>query len=948
MRHATLGFSIAFPILVACAVGADTVPPAASDDPILAAGSAHYAIGHYDSAQLAWRAALARPDVAGSPSEARLHTWLGLASYRLGEYTAARELGERGLALATALELPADQARAENALGLLAWSEGRLTDASTRFGAALDGYRAIGDIAGVSRALNNQGLVDYDLGRFAAAHAAFTMARDSALAALNASTHVRAVINLGMWEIGAGDPRRGVAELQAAQHLATEAEDLVALANALGQLGSAHAVLGEPGLAIVALDSALRVARAAGLRDEEANNLVVIAGIYADAGDADRALRVLADARRINHDLGLIIEEGAVLREEAQLRAVRGALDLAERDARRALALHREARSERQEFHDRLLLVEIARRRERFAEAERELANAHRVANVLGSAQSRAQAALAEARLATHREQGRRALQTLDAILHDLDRAGAAAEAEAHALRLRAWMQLGHTDSAVASGHRAVEAIERVRGGFSSGMLRTSYVADRSRVYADLVGVLTARGAHAEAFAVADAARGRALLEHAAGATVPSAGARNVSVSRLAESERTLRRIDRLLLELAQAEDAAVTREVQDHLNDARAEYAASQARMRETGDDIARLSGARPAAAREVQARLAQDEVLLEYLVTTDRFFIAVIAPDTVEMLVQEIPLADLAHQVQLARDFIARAEGPDYGAMVLEALHEVLIRPVRDAGHLARARHLHLVPHGVLTYLPFAALRDMGAGTPLAATHSISYLPSASALPLLVERARVERSRWRVAGFAPFPSRLPATRSEVVALRLSDRRPTLFLDHRASEPAVRRALERGQVVHIASHGVMNARNPLFSRVELASPSLGGARAGSASDGRLEVHELFGMTVRSPLVFLSGCETGLGAAWSTAFDQGEDYATLAQAFLLAGAGGVLATLWRIDDEGAAAFAHRFYAHLGEHAPARALAAAQRDLLADPRWRSPHYWAAYTFAGPAN
>jgi CHAT domain-containing protein len=146
---------------------------------------------------------------------------------------------------------------------------------------------------------------------------------------------------------------------------------------------------------------------------------------------------------------------------------------------------------------------------------------------------------------------------------------------------------------------------------------------------------------------------------------------------------------------------------------------------------------------------------------------------------------------------------------------------------------------------------------------------------------------------------------------------------------------------VHVATHAVMNVRNPMFSRVELARGSSGGPD----DDGRLEVHELLGMTVTSRLVVLSGCETGVGAAWSTQFDRGEDYATLAQAFLYAGARSVVATLWRVEDEGAAVFAERFYRHLRQLTPAVALARAQTEMMRDSRYTAPFYWAAYQLSG---
>ncbi len=166
------------------------------------------------------------------------------------------------------------------------------------------------------------------------------------------------------------------------------------------------------------------------------------------------------------------------------------------------------------------------------------------------------------------------------------------------------------------------------------------------------------------------------------------------------------------------------------------------------------------------------------------------------------------------------------------------------------------------------------------------------------------------------------------------------LYVGKSATESQLRTALSNGALVHVASHGVMNARSPMFSRIEMA-----GDRTTPSDDGRLEVHEVLGLSIRSPLVFLSGCETGFGAGWSTAFARGEDYATLAQAFLYAGAGNVVATLWPVVDAGAAQFAEAFYGTLADVGPAEALARAQREMIADSRYGHPYYWAAYRLAG---
>ena len=72
----------------------------------------------------------------------------------------------------------------------------------------------------------------------------------------------------------------------------------------------------------------------------------------------------------------------------------------------------------------------------------------------------------------------------------------------------------------------------------------------------------------------------------------------------------------------------------------------------------------------------------------------------------------------------------------------------------------------------------------------------------------------------------------------------------------------------------------------------------------------------------------------------------LARAFLSAGAGRVMATLWPVQDRASATLMERFYERyrVGTE-PAKALAAAQRALLGNPATASPYYWAGFEVVG---
>jgi CHAT domain-containing protein len=146
-----------------------------------------------------------------------------------------------------------------------------------------------------------------------------------------------------------------------------------------------------------------------------------------------------------------------------------------------------------------------------------------------------------------------------------------------------------------------------------------------------------------------------------------------------------------------------------------------------------------------------------------------------------------------------------------------------------------------------------------------------------------------------------------------------------------------RGDLVHIASHGSHNSQNPLFSEVTVA------AKSRIESDAVLAVHEIMTIPVRSPLVFLSGCETGLGGAGDGVFTVQSDEGSLAQAFLFAGASSVVATLWPVRDSEAGAIATDFYRRVQAGRTAwDALAEAQRAAIRRGRQLT---WAAYTISG---
>jgi CHAT domain-containing protein/tetratricopeptide (TPR) repeat protein len=910
-------------------------------------GESLYYRAAYDSARLLWERGLAQSRAsADTPATAQFLTWLGLLARKAGDYATARAVGESALVLKHLAGLREQLFRSYNALGLVAWEEGRLSDAVALFDSAAGIARQANGSRELVTATGNLALVHVELGAYGDARAGFLDALSGARAIGDTRLEANNLNNLGALDIRIGDPADAIPLLDEARRLLRARGDANEQ-NTLGQLGTAYHALGDYRQAIAALDSGLAFSRRTGVRAEEVTTLEALARVYADAGDRRRALTLYAEADSLNATLGLEVERGADLRAVAEIHASLGDLDLASRSAGEALAIHRRTGARGEELGDLLLLATLAERAGQRVMADRDLSAARDLARGFASRASRADVALAAARLADGRGRPRAVLAVLDDARPDL--AGMyGSQWQAELLAARAHLALGQDRSAVDAARRAVAAVEQGRGSIGSGALRTAWTSDKQDAYAVLVAALLRLGRVDEAFEASDAARGRALVEHLAfvgsGAASP-----DTATALLHEGEDRRGRIAALVARLDSVETdlhvapdsnlAILARSLGQQLVRERAEYAALLGRLAEHGDR-GRLLGVATARTAEVEGSLATGEAVLEFYVAPDRIHLFVVAPTGVRHFESRVERTQLAARVRLARELAGAARGSAAAGSPLAALYDLLIRPARRAGALDGTHRLVLVPHDMLSYLPFAALRDDSSSQWLVERYALIVLPTASALPVL-RRGGAAAGIRRTTVLVPFPDQLPASRAEAVALRGVVPRSTLRLAGGASEARARQALADGDLLHVASHGALDARNPLFSYVALAA----GRRSAPSDDGRLEAHEILGLHIASPLVFLSGCETGLGVAGSTAFTTGEDYTTLAQAFLYAGAGGVVSTLWRVEDDGAALMAERFYRQLGSLASPEALAAAQRDLLSQPRYKEPFYWAGYVFSG---
>jgi CHAT domain-containing protein len=253
------------------------------------------------------------------------------------------------------------------------------------------------------------------------------------------------------------------------------------------------------------------------------------------------------------------------------------------------------------------------------------------------------------------------------------------------------------------------------------------------------------------------------------------------------------------------------------------------------------------------------------------------------------------------------------------LRALHEEIFAPVRAQ---LNARHLIIVPHGMLHYLPFHALLDDSGY--LIDSFTISYAPSASVFVHCQEKVMHAAGGSLVMGIPD--ARAPLILDEVRAVAKIVPDAELLLGGQANQTALREKGARSRLIHIATHGKFRQDNPMFSGIRLG-------------DAYLNLYDLYQLKFDAELVTLSGCATGMNVVTS-----GDELLGLIRGLLYAGAHSLLLTLWDVHDQSAADFMAGFYRRFqsGEEK-----AAALRGAMIELRERYPHpyHWAPFTLIG---
>jgi CHAT domain-containing protein len=504
--------------------------------------------------------------------------------------------------------------------------------------------------------------------------------------------------------------------------------------------------------------------------------------------------------------------------------------------------------------------------------------------------------------------------------------------------------QIEHTEgnfpSAYVEYQRARGELESLRSNLGRDEMRISFMKNKTELYERLVELCLSselpEASPEEAFRYIELAKSRSLTElifqrsHALPEAKPGQSElvhrlrdlreelnwyqHRIELEQLRPEQNAAARIEALRVEAQGREKALLT----------------VLGELAESAAESANFPSQSEVSLEKIRSILPHDACCLEYYFAGDRILAAVLTKRTLDVVpvttVSQVSEALRLFRFQLGRlqmnpESAQSSTGNVYRAAVahLAELYSELVAPVRAQ---LDARHLVVIPHGLLHYLPFHALHD--GEKYLIDSYTISYAPSAGVYALCQRPGEVSDGGTLILGLPD--AQAPLIQDEVEALHHILPHSELFLREAANHELLFRKGPTSKLIHIATHGYFRPDNPMFSGIRLG-------------DGFLHLYELYQMQIPADLLTLSGCATGLNVIAA-----GDELLGLIRGALYAGARSLLLTLWDVNDRSTAQFMTSFYARLLQSAnKAEALAEAAKEVR--ERYPHPYYWAPFVLVG---
>ncbi len=337
------------------------------------------------------------------------------------------------------------------------------------------------------------------------------------------------------------------------------------------------------------------------------------------------------------------------------------------------------------------------------------------------------------------------------------------------------------------------------------------------------------------------------------------------------------------------------------------------------------------------IQSVLATDESLIQYYMQDSLLYILLVNAENSSF-----------HTRKISKDWSVLP------SKILDAIHKknnaAFIRSSRQLhavllGDLALKKNLIIIPDESLNILPF----DLLLSSTVEANAALKSWPFAlkkhnitkhySSDLFYEERLYQDATEKNLISIAPdYDSTayavLPFAKEEAESIAVLMEGDAL-IGEKATSRSFWSKIRLYNIVHLASHAVLDDQNPLYSKL-VFSPQ-------KDRENFIHTADLYRFNLQAQMVALSACNTGAGR-----LQKGEGAISLARGFAYAGCPSILMSNWKAHDESSKTIMQSFYTYLKEGlSKSQALNLAKQDFLnnANTIYAAPLYWGGFEIIG---
>ena len=814
---------------------------------------------------------------------------IGLVYKAQGNYTEALEQQQKCLRIYGEINEKDGLAGSLNHIGIIYRLQGNYPQALEQYQKSLKIFEEAGSKIGIAHVLNNTGAVLELQGNYAEALEQYQRSLELYRSIGDTADIAITLGNIGNIHQELGNYPQALEQFQKSLKLHEEVGSKVGIARMLNNIGAVHQELGNYTGALEQFQKSLKIHEEIGSKIGIAGGFNSIGGIYSSQGDYVLALEQFQKSLKISEEAGDKATTASTLKDI-------GEVYLRQDDNNRAL---------------------------QFAERAADLATQIGSPGVLG---------------------------------------------EAHTIAGKAYFTLNRFNEARRSFDQAIAVIETLRANIAGGeQEQAQFFESRISPYHAMVELLISQNKPGEALVYAERAKARVLLD------VLSGGRVNVTKSMTnseIEQERKLRNqlvsLNTRIYHEKQRGGIDLDRlhQLEPQLEKARLDYEAFETNLYGAHPELKTQRGQTPPLGLDQTGTLLPDGMtaLLEFVVTEKKTYLFVLSKTaSVKVFPLEIKQTELKDKVERFRQMLSTVDSRF--SETAHGLYDLLLKPAAD--EIAGKTRLVVVPDGSLWELPFQALQ-----TPrdryLIDDYAISYVPSLTVLREIIQASHTKEARSAAPTLLAMgnPALGTQTTTRVKAILMDEKldplpeaeqqvralekiygpaRSRIYLGPEAREERFKSEAKDFRILHLATHGILNDRSPMYSHLLLAQSGEVGKE-----DGILEAWELMKMEWKADLVVLSACETARGRV-----GKGEGMIGMTWALFVAGVPTTVVSQWKVQSGSTAELMVEFHRQLktrrtapsARYDAAKALQAAALKLKRDSRYQHPFYWAGFVVVG---